>query len=159
MAECSVCLLSSYRWVHVSFAWHPLRRIPSSSPPALDDSNKSSSSGCRRNLRLASAPKDCSKWVPISHELVLFMLVSDVKCCRMDSNGIVLGLLRRRGCINNIDSFLTEEGPICSFSFSIRPPLWHESDTIVKLAPFGTRLTICRKSSSTIYIYIYTYRN
>lgn len=43
---------------------------------------------------------------------------------------------------------LREEGPICSFSLSMRPPLWHESDRIVKLAPIGMRSTSCRKSIS-----------
>uniref|UniRef100_A0A0A9EMZ9 Uncharacterized protein n=1 Tax=Arundo donax TaxID=35708 RepID=A0A0A9EMZ9_ARUDO len=41
-------------------------------------------------------------------------------------------------------------GPICSVSWSMRPPLWHESDTMVKLAPSGTRSTTCRKSTSVM---------
>ena len=39
---------------------------------------------------------------------------------------------------------------LASFSWSMRPPLWHESETMVKVAPCGTRSTSCRKSTSVV---------
>lgn len=76
------------------------------------------------------------------------MFVKDERCCNMEEKGMVLGL--ELWFVNDEVSLgmAEEEGPICSFSLSMSPPLWHESDRIVRLAPFGTRFTSCLKSKS-----------
>lgn len=124
----------------VSLAWHPLSRMPSS---GFKRSGKSMSpTRGSRNPRLASDPKSANKWVAMSGVL---MFVREEKCWRREAKGIVLGLKESDFAVSGS---WTEVGPICSFSLSIRPPLWHESERIVKLAPFGNRFTKCRKSTS-----------
>lgn len=124
----------------VSFAWQPLSRIPSS---AFNRRNKLSSCRGRRNRRLALSPKECTKWVPTSS---VSILVEAARCCSMVSKGMVLGL--PESVVVRV-LVVVDEGPICSFSLSMRPPLWQESEKIVKIAPRGMRFTSCLKSTST----------
>lgn len=123
----------------VSFAWQPLSKIPSS---CFRNGLLIGSSSWRgkRNMRLASGPNTSAKCVPMSP---LILLVRDVKYCRIDSKGICFGL--QEGGVTAFLGLL--DGPICSFSLSMRPPLWQESERMVKVAPFGTRFTSCLKST------------
>ena len=76
----------------------------------------------------------------------VFIFVREERCCCTASKGIIFGFWEGEVAVVVVE--WSEEGPICSFSWSMRPPLWQESDRIVKLAPFGMRSTTCRKSIS-----------
>lgn len=95
------------------------------------------------------SPKSSRKCVARSG---VFMCVSDERWSRIDSKGMVLDLVMVGMEVGVKLEFWRDDGPICSFSLSISPPLWQESERMVKVAPFGTRFTMFRKSRSTKFI-------